>query len=130
MQPVLIDCAWYGTCYDMNIDLSLHITEVCFSLTKGLGIGNLRTGIRYSNYDSNDSKPIRQQNDYNKPLSRCGTNWYTYDEKPIDRIPDKYKQWQTDLCEGLGLTANCIHIGMGSKVQFGTNLELMKCTTK
>ena len=116
--PVLIDCAWYGTCYDMNIDLNHPaITEVCFSLTKGLGIGNLRTGIRYSNYDSNDQNPIRQQNDYNHlPLGAAQIGIHMMNSFPIDRIPDKYKQWQKDLCEGLGLTpANCIHIGMGSE---------------
>ena len=113
--PVLIDCAWYGTCYDMNIDLAHPaIQEVCFSLTKGLGIGNLRTGIRYSNYDSNDQNPIRQQNDYNHlPLGAAQIGIHMMETFHIDRIPDKYKQWQHDLCDVMGLKpANCIHIGM------------------
>ena len=116
--PVLIDCAWYGTCYDMNIDLAHPaIQEVCFSLTKGLGIGNLRTGIRYSNYDSNDQNPIRQQNDYNHlPLGAAQIGIHMMETFPIDRIPDKYKQWQHDLCDVMGLKpANCIHIGMADK---------------
>ncbi len=116
--PVLIDCAWYGTCYDMNINLSHPaIHEVCFSLTKGLGIGNLRTGIRYSNYDSTDQNPIRQQNDYNHlPLGAAQIGIHMMETFHIDRIPDKYKQWQHDLCDVMGLKpANCIHIGMADK---------------
>lgn len=116
--PVLIDCAWYGTCYNMHIDLNHPaITEVCFSLTKGLGIGNLRTGIRYSNYGSDDQNPIRQQNEYNHlPLGAAQIGIHMMDTFHIDRIPDKYKQWQHDLCGVLGLEpANCIHIGMADK---------------
>ncbi len=116
--PVLIDCAWYGTCYDMHIDLNHPaITEVCFSLTKGLGIGNLRTGIRYSNYGTDDQNPIRQQNEYNHlPLGAAQIGIHMMETFNIDRIPDKYKQWQHDLCGVLGLEpANCIHIGMADK---------------
>ena len=41
--PLLLDCAWFGTCRDINIDVNHPaITEVCFSLTKGIGLGNIR----------------------------------------------------------------------------------------
>ena len=40
--PLLLDCAWFGTCRDITIDVYLSvITEVCFRLTKGTRLGNI-----------------------------------------------------------------------------------------
>ena len=88
----------------MNIDLTAPaITEVCFSLTKGLGIGNLRTGIRYSNYDSNDSNPLDNKMITIICLGAAQIGMHMMDSSHRQNT-DKYKQWQADLCEGLGLT--------------------------
>ena len=61
--PVLVDCAWFGTCMNIEFDFSHPaITEVSFSTSKGLGCGRYRSGIRYSNYDDG---MIYQHNNYN-----------------------------------------------------------------
>ena len=64
-MPVVLDCAWYGTCYDLDFDVNHPaITEVSFSLSKGIGLGNMRTGVRFSNYAKNDTMSLAQQNSY------------------------------------------------------------------
>ena len=47
--PLHIDSAWFGACRDIHFDYSHPaIQSVSFSLSKGLGLGAYRTGIRYS----------------------------------------------------------------------------------
>lgn len=109
--PVIIDCAWYGTCYDMNIDLSHDcITEVSFSLTKSTGTGNIRSGIRYSNYD--DGLPIRQQNNYNHlQLGSAQLGIWMMQHFSSDWVVSQYKESQLLLCNRLNVEASkCIHI--------------------
>ena len=49
--PVFVDMAWFGTCKDIDIDLSHPaIEEVAFSTTKGLCTGDYRSGIRFSHH--------------------------------------------------------------------------------
>ena len=88
--PLLLDCAWFGTCRDIYIDVNHPaITEVCFSLTKGIGLGNIRSGIRYSNYE--DNLPIRQQNNYNHlPLGAAQVGIWQMQKFGPDFIPNKY----------------------------------------
>lgn len=46
---VHIDAAWFGCSRDINIDLSSHrIQTVSFSLSKSLGMGKHRIGVRYA----------------------------------------------------------------------------------
>jgi hypothetical protein len=49
--PVFVDMAWFGTCKNIDIDLSHPaIEEVAFSTTKGLCTGDYRSGIRFSHH--------------------------------------------------------------------------------
>lgn len=109
--PVVIDCAYFGTCYDVEVDLSFDcIKSVSFSLSKSLGMGDMRTGIRYSNYD--DSLPIRQHNDYQHlVLSNAKIGNYMMQKFSPDYIPDKYRSSQHELCELLDLApTKCVHL--------------------
>jgi sulfatase maturation enzyme AslB (radical SAM superfamily) len=114
--PLLLDCAWFGTCRDITIDVyHPSITEVCFSLTKGIGLGNIRSGIRYSNYD--DDLPIRQQNNYNHlPLGAAQVGIWQMKEFSADFIPEKYSNMYDHVCTINGLTqTNCMMIAMLDK---------------
>jgi len=111
--PLLLDCAWFGTCRDITIDV-YHpaITEVCFSLTKGIGLGNIRSGIRYSNYE--DNLPIRQQNDYNHlPLGAAQVGIWQMQKFGPDYIPNKYEKIYEHLCMTNNImSSNCMMIGL------------------
>ena len=111
--PVLIDCAWYGTCLDLHIDLTHPaITEVAFSLTKSTGTGNIRSGIRYSNYD--DNLPIRQQNNYNHlVLGAAQIGIHMMKLFPSDWQVKHYRDLQVQLCNKLNvMPSNTLHIAM------------------
>ena len=113
--PVVIDCAYFGTCYNLDIDLNFNCIEsVSFSLSKGLGLGDNRTGIRYSNYK--DEYPISQQNDYGHLiLGAAKIGLYMMERFSPDHIPKKYKIYQEEVCNLLDLTpTNCIHLALAN----------------
>ena len=112
--PLLLDCAWFGTCENIPIDVNHPaITEVSFSLSKGIGLGNVRSGIRYSNYDD-DGSPIRQQNNYNHlPLASAQIGIWQMEKFGPDYLFDKYENIRDYVCHVNGIhTTNCIHIGL------------------
>jgi len=114
--PILLDCAWFGTCRDINLDVNHSaITEVCFSLTKGIGLGNIRSGIRYSNYD--DKLPIRQQNEYNHlPLGAAQIGLWQMQKFGPDYVQNKYHKVYEHICQIKSIQpTNCIHIGVLNK---------------
>jgi hypothetical protein len=112
--PVMIDAAYFGTCRGLEFDFSHPAIEaVCFSLTKGLGLGDLRSGIRYSNYQDQD--PVRQQNLYNHTvLGAARIGLHMMERFSPDHIPEKYRNWQKDVCHEAGLTPTpCMHLALG-----------------
>lgn len=114
--PVIIDCAYFGTCYDIYFDFSHPAIEsVSFSLTKGYGLGHIRSGIRFSNLD--DNNPICQQNNYNHTiLAAAKIGLYMMSKFETDFIPKKYKEMQVQLCSQIGLKpTKCIHLALGDK---------------
>ena len=116
--PVMVDCAWFGTCYGMNFDFNHPgITEVSFSLSKGLGLGKVRSGIRYSNF-KDDPFPIRHQNNATYlPLIAMQLGMYMMERIPVDQIPTRYKGLQERLCQSIGIenSSKCIHVATPSK---------------
>tara|TARA_B100000073_G_C23714861_1_gene565576 strand:- start:411 stop:1334 length:924 start_codon:yes stop_codon:yes gene_type:complete len=115
--PVVIDCAWYGTCRDIHIDVTHPaIKEVCFSLTKGIGLGNIRSGARYSNYED-DHLPIAQQNLYNHlPLSCAQVGIWQMDAFSPDNQWETFGHINEKLIKENGLIqTNCIHVALLEK---------------
>ena len=111
--PVMVDCAWFGTCYDMTFDFNHPgITEVSFSLSKGLGLGKIRSGVRYNNFKE-DPFPIRQQNNsIYLPLISMQLGMYMMNCISVDKIPLRYKDLQKHLCRSIKIenSSKCIHI--------------------
>jgi|TARA_Y100000310_G_scaffold277058_1_gene294617 hypothetical protein len=122
--PVLVDCAWYGTCMNIEFDF-LHpaITEVCFSTSKGLGCGRYRAGIRYSNYDDG---MICQHNNYNHLVgSNMQLAIWMMEHFRSDHIPYKFREMQHELCNELKITpSNCMHIGIAPRTDEWKGFEL------
>lgn len=112
--PVIVDCAYFGTCYGIEFDLRHPAIEsVSFSLTKGAGLGHIRSGIRFSNLQ--DQYPICQQNNYNHTvLAAARIGLYMMQNTDPDFIPTKYVEMQRELCAELSLSpSKCIHIALG-----------------
>jgi hypothetical protein len=113
--PVIVDCAYIGTCCDVAVDLEHPAIEsVSFSLTKGTGTGHIRSGIRFSNII--DDMPICQQNRYNHTIlgaAKVGIYFMKELQSP-DYIPNIYRTHQLSICEEFGITpTKCMHIALG-----------------
>lgn len=114
--PTIIDCAYYGTCTDFVLDVSHPAIEsVSFSLTKGTGLGDIRSGIRYSKKE--DQFPINQQNDYNHTiLGAAKIGLYMMEKFSVDFIPTKYREMQLEVCKQAGIEATkCMHLAIGDE---------------
>lgn len=112
--PVLVDAAYFGTCHGLAFDFSHPAIEaVCFSLSKGIGLGNIRSGIRYSFYK--DDLPIRQQNRFNHTvLSAAKIGLHMMAAFGPDFLPEKYREIQAEVCKDAGLTPTpCMHLALG-----------------
>jgi hypothetical protein len=114
--PVEVDCAYFGTCTGLNFNLGHQaIKAVSFSLSKSMGLGDIRSGIRYSNYS--DAMPIAQQNSYNHlPLMSAKIGLYMMSKFDFDYIPRTYRKHQLAVCSQLDLKATpCMHLALGQK---------------
>jgi hypothetical protein len=112
--PVIVDCAYFGTCHGVEVDLSHPgIENVCFSLTKGVGLGDIRSGIRFSRTE--DDGPIAQQNRYNHTvLGAAKIGLYMMEQFSPDFIPGKYLEIQQQVCREVGLRPTpCMHLALG-----------------
>ncbi len=113
---LLVDCAWFGTCRDLDLDFNHPaIKTVCFSLTKGLGLGHLRCGVRYSKED-NDSI-ISNQNKYiNLVMITAQTGLHQMKSFSPDFISNKYYESYLDVCETFGFhKTKCAHVALVDK---------------
>ena len=113
--PVFIDMAWFGTCAGIDIDLSHPaITQVAFSLTKGLTCGNYRCGIRYSKEYITESRRDRLnlQTEWNHGVH---LNQFIGINLMHNFSPDyhfqKFRPYQIQVCKEWDLTpSHCVHI--------------------
>lgn len=112
--PVIIDMAYFGTCNGIQFDVSHPAIEsVSFSLSKGTGLGDIRSGIRYSNL--NDNNPICQQNNFDHTvLLAAKVGLYMMQNFSPDFIPLRYGETQKAVCEKLHLQpTKCMHLALG-----------------
>ena len=113
--PVMIDCAWFGTCYDLQWSVNFNsIKLVTFSTTKGLGTGQYRSGICFSKWKYG---PLNVQTQWHH-----GIHMNTYIGNLLmqnfspDTVPNLYKDAQHEVCKYFGLTPTpTIHIASGIK---------------
>ena len=117
--PVLVDCAYFGMCYDMDIDLNHDcIEEAVFSLSKTFPIINARSGVSFRKIYIDDSIEFANQqgiiNLFGVGLGNyCISNW------SADHIPNKYKYKQQEICKELNITpTNCVIFGLGNDKEY------------
>lgn len=114
---VMIDAAYFGTCHSLNLNVDHPaITQVVFSLTKGVGLGDIRSGVRFSR-TTIPGGPIQQQNDYDHTiLSAAKIGLYMMENFSPDHIPQKFFQAQKTACELLNLKPTpCMHLALGDE---------------
>lgn len=111
--PVHIDGAWITSCRDLDFDFNHPmIKSVGISLSKGLGLGWNRIGIRYTRQFVQDSVTI--MNDYrmnNRALSMIGI--YFLNNLEPDYLWNKYGETYYNICKDFDLVpTKTIHIAL------------------
>jgi len=110
--PVFVDCAWFGTCFGIEVKLNHPcIKMVAFSTGKGLSCGNWRAGIVFTNIEPDDcSLGIQTEWNHGIHLNVAIANELMRNFGP-DTMPKKYKDSHMAVCEHYGLeSSNTIHI--------------------
>jgi len=108
--PVLVDCAWFGTCWDLNVNLEEHCIKLAvFSTTKGLSCGNWRAGISFSKLDEGS---LAVQTEWNHGIHlNVAIAVSLMKQFSPDSLPKKYMDAHKAVCNHYGLdTSNTIHI--------------------
>lgn len=116
--PVMVDCAWFGTCFGIDVNLNEPcIKLVGFSTGKGLSCGNWRSGIVFSKLDDDDRCSLELQTEWRHGihLNVAIANHLMKKFSP-DTMPKKYMQAHQAVCEHYGFEqTNTIHIAQAPK---------------
>jgi len=114
--PVLVDCAYFGICSDINFDFTHKcITDVVFSLSKTFPIAHARAGIRFTRTDDDDSLFVCNKAGYVNRIG-CAIGLAYMKQFSPDYIVDKYKQTQLTLCNKLSVeVSNTVLFGIGGE---------------
>lgn len=117
--PVLLDCAYFGICYNTTFDFTHpSITDITFSLSKFIPVAHLRIGMRLTRIDDDDSLLVINKTNYVNRLSAAVgieiLNNFSPDYNYI-----KYGALQLSLCEQLKVeTSNCVIFGIDRNNQY------------
>lgn len=127
--PVHIDGAWYGQCRNFSFDVTHPaVQSVSVSLSKALGMGSQRIGIRYSRERVNG--PIAIMNDFNYAnVSDMWIGAHMMDHFGPDFWWGNYEHLYEKVCADFGLKeSDSIHVGWhwdeGEYHQFGVRTPL------
>lgn len=117
--PVLIDCAYFGVCSDINFDFSSKcITDITFSLSKQFPVAHARVGIRFTKVDDDDLMFVYDKINYN---NRLGANLglELLENFSPDYICNKYKSKQSLCCNLLDVApSKTVLFGIDSNSRF------------
>lgn len=111
--PVFVDCAFFGTCSGIEVDLSHPAVQgVAFSTTKGLGSGNWRAGMTFSRLRL---PHLHVQNEWRHGIHlNVQTGLFLMRRHSPDFIYETYQAAQSMVCEHLGLAQTpCVHLATG-----------------
>ena len=99
--PVLVDCAYFGICQDIEFDFSYDcITDITFSLSKIFPVAYARIGMRYSKEDTDDTMFVYHKIQYNNKIG-AALGLRFLEKFATDYIASKYKQQQLEFCKTL-----------------------------
>lgn len=114
--PVLIDCAYFGICSNIEFDLSHRsITDVVFSLSKTFPIAHARIGMRLTRVDDDDPLFVLNKNGYVNRLGAFIGSKFISKFSP-DFIPERYREKQLAFCEYLKVEpSSTVLFGIGKE---------------
>jgi hypothetical protein len=113
--PVLVDCAYFGSCREINFDLTYDcITDVTFSLSKTFPVAYARIGMRLTREDNDDTLFVYHKINYNNKIGASLGLKYLERFTP-DYITFKYIDKQIDFCKKLDVTpSKTVLFGIGN----------------
>jgi hypothetical protein len=117
--PVLIDCAYFGACRNIHIDVAYPcISDVTFSLSKTFPVAYARIGMRYTKVDDDDTLFVYHKINYNNKIGALIGLEYFANFTP-DYIPQKYLDKQLDFCNTLKVEpSKTVLFGIDHKKKF------------
>ncbi len=119
---VHLDGAWVSCCRDINFDFSNEvIRSVGISLSKGLGLGWNRIGLRWTRQSKPDSVTI--MNDFhmnNRALAMIGLHFVR--NFPVDYLWNKHGDRYYKICKDFNLIpTNSIYLALQENVPVGVS---------
>ena len=115
--PVLLDCAYFGVCSNIEFDLSHQcITDVTFSLSKTFYAAHLRIGMRLTRVDDDDPLFVTNKIGYiNRSSAYIGQQLLK--KFSPDYIYNKYRNRQVEICKILDVEpSDCVLFGIGNSI--------------
>ena len=113
--PVLIDCAYFGICRDIEFNFNhKSITDITFSLSKVFPVAYSRIGMRLTKEDNDDLMFVYQKISYaNRIGAFIGSNLIK--KFSPDYNTNKYKDRQMLICQKLNLScSNTVLFGIAN----------------
>jgi len=114
--PVLVDCCFYGICYDVDFLLDYPcIKAACFSLSKIYALGNFRVGTLFSKNPPPSHLAALQNWSYT-PQVAAKITMNLMEKFDSDFLVNKYKPTQIELCKKYGIEpTNTLVLGLGDQ---------------
>ena len=117
--PVLVDCAYFGICRDINFNLDYDcITDITFSLSKTFPVAYARIGMRCYKIDDDDSLFVYSKVNYNNKIGAfLGIKYF--ERFTPDYITEKYVDKQLNFCNTIGVNpSKTVLFGIDYKHKF------------
>tara|TARA_Y100001937_G_C7102400_1_gene323172 strand:+ start:369 stop:1247 length:879 start_codon:yes stop_codon:yes gene_type:complete len=117
--PVLVDCAYFGICRDIEFNLDYDcITDITFSLSKTFPVAYARIGMRCTRMDNDDSMFVYQKTNYNNKIGAALGLKY-FERFTPDYITEKYIDKQLNFCNTVGVNpSKTVLFGIDYKHKF------------
>ena len=104
--PVLVDLAFFGTCYNIELDLEHEcISDLTFSLSKCFPVSHARIGMRLSRVDNDDSLLVHHKTNYTNRIG-AGLGMALISMFDADYQYNKWGDTQKQFCKELGIQAS------------------------
>ena len=101
--PVLIDCAFFGICRDIEFDFNHDcITDITFSLSKTFPVSHVRIGMRLTREDDDDSLLVHHKTRYVNRFG-AGLGLELLREWSADYNTERWESLQNKCCRELGV---------------------------
>ena len=116
--PVVLDIAYIGSCPIQKIQMTKNIEKVFFSLSKGFGISNIRTGWYFTRRPDVKLHELHVNAMY---YNYCATQYAEHIIKTysLDYVHNRLKDIQLEVCNENNLTpSDCVWLATSSDYKY------------